>query len=53
MAELEEPDTTVIKGTSGDDGWEDVVVEDATSARGIAKGVLATSVSNASSVRFL
>ena len=53
MAELQEPDITVIRNTSGDDGWEDVVVEDATSTQGISKGVLATSVSNASSVRFL
>jgi hypothetical protein len=53
MAELQKPDTTVARGTSGDDGWEDVVVDDATSAQGVSKGVLATSVSNASSVRFL
>lgn len=50
VARVEDPDVTVVRNTAGDDGWEDVA-EDAT--YGVGKGVLATSVSNASSVRFL
>lgn len=52
-ARVEEPDVTNVRHSTGDDGWEDVVGEDATSVHGAGKGVLAASASNASSVRFL
>ncbi|KEQ75330.1 hypothetical protein M436DRAFT_70840 [Aureobasidium namibiae CBS 147.97] len=52
-ARVEDPDITVVRHSTGDDGWEDVVGEDALSVQGVAKGVLASSPSNASSVRFL
>ena len=52
-ARVEEPDVTVVRHSTGDDGWEDVIGEDATSVHGVGKGMLATSASNASSVRFL
>lgn len=52
MAKVEEPNVVKNKDAD-DDAWEDVVVEDMTQARGVPKGVLAASTSNASSVRFL
>jgi hypothetical protein len=52
MAEVEEPDVTVVRNVADDGAWEDVGVED--TAQGYsAKGVLKASASNASSVRFL
>lgn len=53
-ARVEDPDTTVVRHSGGDDGaWEDVGTEDEAQGRGIGNGVLAASASNASSVRFL
>jgi len=52
-ARVEDPDVAVVRHSTGDDGWEDVIGEDATSVQGAGKGILATSASNASSVRFL
>lgn len=53
-AKVEDPDTTVVRHSVGDDdAWEDVGTEDEAQGRGIGKGVLAASASNASSVRFL
>jgi hypothetical protein len=53
MAEVEEPDVTVVRNTGDDGVWEDVGVEDAARGHGVSKGVLAASASSASSVRFL
>lgn len=52
MAKVEESDA--VKKEDGDeDVWEDLVAEATTQARGVPEGVLASSTSNASSVRFL
>ncbi|CAD0095377.1 unnamed protein product [Aureobasidium vineae] len=53
MARVEEPDAVAKDKAIENDDWEDVVMEDAASARSVRKGVLAASTSDASSVRFL
>lgn len=53
VARVEDPDVTVVRHSAGDDGWEDVDFEDKAQTHSASKGVLATSASNASSVRFL
>jgi hypothetical protein len=53
MAEVEEPDVTVVRNIVDEGAWEDVGVEDVAQDRGFPRGVLKASASNASSVRFL
>ncbi|KAH0340572.1 hypothetical protein KCU81_g6758, partial [Aureobasidium melanogenum] len=54
MAEVEPPDAAKSKARDDhDDGWEDMVLKDTAQDRGMPKGGLAASPSNASSVRFL